>query len=87
MQMQTSISWCFDRYQSELLLKIIAAMIDRLTFQSYVLDMNGESYRLAQTKKGRKKVAHFQIDNHRKVYEGRKLVLIRHKKVQKLRDK
>jgi DNA replication protein DnaC len=75
----------FDRYQSELLFKIIAdrsergsiivttnlpfsewttlfenpamvaAMIDRLTFQSYVLDMNGESFRLAQTKKGRKK--------------------------------
>ena len=73
----------FDRYQSELLFKIIAdrsergsiivttnlpfsewttlfentamvaAMIDRLTFQSYVLDMNGESYRLAQTKKKR----------------------------------
>jgi len=71
----------FDRYQSELLFKIIAdrsergsiiittnlpfsewttlfentaivaAMIDRLTFNSYVLDMNGESYRLAQTKK------------------------------------
>ena len=70
----------FDRYQSELLFKIIAdrsergsiiittnlpfsewtslfentamvaAMIDRLTFQSYVLDMNGESYRLAKTK-------------------------------------
>ncbi len=34
---------------------MVAAMIDRLTFQSYVLDMNGESYRLAQTKKGRKK--------------------------------
>ncbi len=74
----------FDRYQSELLFKIIAdrsergsiivttnlpfsewttlfentamvaAMIDRLTFQSYVLDMNGESYRLAKTKKTRK---------------------------------
>ena len=74
----------FDRYQSELLFKIIAdrsergsiivttnlpfsewttlfentamvaAMIDRLTFQSYVLDMNGESYRLAQTKRARK---------------------------------
>lgn len=71
----------FDRYQSELLFKIIAdrsergsiiittnlpfsewttlfentamvaAMIDRLTFQSYVLDMNGESYRLEKTKK------------------------------------
>lgn len=34
---------------------MVAAMIDRLTFQSYVLDMNGESYRLAQTRKGRKK--------------------------------
>ena len=74
----------FDRYQSELLFKIIAdrsergsiitttnlpfsewttlfentamvaAMIDRLTFNSYVLDMNGESYRLAKTKKSRK---------------------------------
>ena len=74
----------FDRYQSELLFKIIAdrsergsiivttnlpfsewttlfentamvaAMIDRLTFQSYVLDMNGESYRLAKTKEARK---------------------------------
>lgn len=66
----------FDRYQSELLFKIIAdrsergsiivttnlpfskwtelfdneslvsALVDRLTFRSYVLDMNGESYRL-----------------------------------------
>ena len=74
----------FDRYQSELLFKIIAdrsergsiitttnlpfsewttlfentamvaAMIDRLTFNSYVLDMNGESYRLAKTKKVKK---------------------------------
>ena len=74
----------FDRCQSELLFKIIAArsecgsiivttnlpfsewttlfeniamvaaMIDRLTFQSYVLDMNGESYRLAKTKEARK---------------------------------
>lgn len=73
----------FDRYQSEMLFKIIsdrsergsiivttnlpfsewttlfentamvAAMIDRLTFQSFVLNMNGESYRLAQTKKAR----------------------------------
>ncbi|MCF0150258.1 MAG: ATP-binding protein [Firmicutes bacterium] len=70
----------FDRYQSELLFKIIAdrsergsiivttnlpfsewttlfentamvaAMIDRLTFRSYVLDMNGDSYRLSTTK-------------------------------------
>lgn len=74
----------FDRYQSELLFKIIAdrsergsiivttnlpfsewttlfentamvaAMIDRLTFNSFVLDMNGESYRLSKTKKARK---------------------------------
>jgi DNA replication protein DnaC len=74
----------FDRYQSELLFKIIAdrsergsiiittnlpfsewttlfentamvaAMIDRLTFNSFVLDMNGESYRLSQTKRTRK---------------------------------
>ena len=71
----------FDRYQSELLFKVIAdrsergsiivttnlpfsewttlfenpamvaAMVDRLTFQSYILDMNGTSYRLDQTKK------------------------------------
>lgn len=71
----------FDRYQSELLFKVIAdrsergsiivttnlpfsewttlfentamvaAMVDRLTFQSYILDMNGESYRLEQAKK------------------------------------
>lgn len=71
----------FDRYQSELLFKVIAdrsergsiivttnlpfsewtslfenpamvaAMVDRLTFQSYILDMNGTSYRLEQTKK------------------------------------
>ena len=33
---------------------MVAAMIDRLTFQSYVLDMNGESYRLAKTKEARK---------------------------------
>ena len=71
----------FDRYQSELLFKVIAdrsergsiivttnlafsewttlfentamvaAMVDRLTFQSYILDMNGKSFRLEQTKK------------------------------------
>ena len=71
----------FDRYQSELLFKVIAdrsergsiivttnlpfsewttlfentamvaAMVDRLTFQSYILDMNGASYRLEQAKK------------------------------------
>ena len=33
---------------------MVAAMIDRLTFNSYVLDMNGESYRLAKTKRARK---------------------------------
>ena len=74
----------FNKYQSELLFKVIAdrsergstiittnlafsdwptlfenesmiaAMIDRLTFQSYVLDMNGESYRLSKTKNSRK---------------------------------
>lgn len=66
----------FDRYQSELLFKVVAdrsergsiivttnlpfsdwtslfanaamvaALVDRLTFKSYILDMNGESYRL-----------------------------------------
>lgn len=71
----------FDRYQSELLFKVIAdrsergsiivttnlpfsewttlfentamvaAMVDRLTFQSYILDMNGPSFRLEKTKK------------------------------------
>lgn len=30
---------------------MIAALVDRLTFKSYVLDMNGESYRLEQTMK------------------------------------
>ena len=74
----------FDRYQSELLFKVIAdrsergsiivttnlpfsewpslfentamvaAMVDRLTFKSHVLDMNGESYRLRQTKEQKK---------------------------------
>ena len=74
----------FDRYQSELLFKVIAdrsergsiiattnlpfsewpalfantgmvaAMVERLTFQSYILDMNGESYRLAKTKQKKK---------------------------------
>lgn len=71
----------FDRYQSELLFKVIAdrsergsvivttnlafsewtslfentamvaALVDRLTFKSYVLDMNGDSYRLQHSKK------------------------------------
>jgi len=73
----------FDRFQSELLFKVIsdrsergsvivttnllfsewtelfentamvAALVDRLTFKSYVLDMNGDSYRLDQTLKSR----------------------------------
>ena len=30
---------------------MVAAMVDRLTFQSYILDMNGQSYRLEQAKK------------------------------------
>ena len=30
---------------------MVAAMVDRLTFQSYILDMNGKSYRLEQAKK------------------------------------
>ena len=71
----------FDRFQSELLFKVIAdrsergstivttnlpfsewttlfentamvaALVDRLTFKSYVLDMNGDSYRLDHTRK------------------------------------
>ncbi|MGF7012662.1 DNA replication protein DnaC [Lachnospiraceae bacterium PF1-21] len=71
----------FDRFQSELLFKVIAdrsergstivttnlpfsewtdlfensamvaALVDRLTFKSYVLDMNGDSYRLDHTKR------------------------------------
>lgn len=70
----------FDRYQSELLFKVVAnrsergsiivttnlpfsewtslfanaamvaAMVDRLTFKSYILDMKGESYRLEHAK-------------------------------------
>ena len=28
---------------------MVAALIDRLTFKSFVLDMNGDSYRLEQT--------------------------------------
>ena len=72
---------CFDRFQSELLFKVVsdrsergsvivttnlpfsqwtelfqntamvAALVDRLTFKSYVLDMNGDSYRLDQALK------------------------------------
>jgi DNA replication protein DnaC len=30
---------------------LVAALVDRLTFKSYVLDMNGDSYRLEQTLK------------------------------------
>lgn len=30
---------------------MVAALVDRLTYKSYVLDMNGESYRLGQTMK------------------------------------
>lgn len=30
---------------------MVAALVDRLTFKSYVLDMNGDSYRLDQTLK------------------------------------
>ncbi len=30
---------------------MVAAMVDRLTFQSHILDMNGKSYRLEQTRK------------------------------------
>lgn len=33
---------------------MVAAMVDRLTFKSHVLDMNGESYRLRQTKEQKK---------------------------------
>lgn len=73
----------FNRYQSELLFKVIsdrsergsvivttnlsfsqwtelfentamvAVLVDRLTFKSYILDMNGESYRLEQTIKSK----------------------------------
>lgn len=31
---------------------MVAALVDRLTFRSYVLDMNGESYRLDYSKNG-----------------------------------
>ena len=33
---------------------MVAALIDRLTFRSHVLDMNGDSYRLKATMQGRK---------------------------------
>lgn len=29
---------------------MVAALVDRLTFQSFILDMNGESYRLAKAR-------------------------------------
>jgi DNA replication protein DnaC len=32
---------------------MVAALVDRLTFKSYVLDMNGDSYRLEQTMKSK----------------------------------
>jgi DNA replication protein DnaC len=32
---------------------MVAALVDRLTFKSYVLDMNGDSYRLEQLLKNR----------------------------------
>ena len=71
---------CFDRFQSELLFKVIAGrskrdgiivttnlpfsewttlfentalvarLIDHLTYKSYILDMNGNSYRLDHAK-------------------------------------
>ena len=71
----------FDRFQSELLFKVIAdrsergsiivttnlpfsewttlfentalvaALVDRLTYKSYILDMNGDSYRLDHAKR------------------------------------
>ncbi|MDY5287202.1 MAG: ATP-binding protein [Lentihominibacter sp.] len=31
---------------------MVAALVDRLTFRSYVLDMNGDSYRLDHSKNG-----------------------------------
>ena len=30
---------------------LVAALVDRLTFNSYILDMNGDSYRLDHTKR------------------------------------
>jgi DNA replication protein DnaC len=32
---------------------MVAALIDRLTFRSHVLDMNGDSYRLKATMEGK----------------------------------
>lgn len=37
-----------DLFENE---KIIAAMIDRLTFRSHILNMNGDSYRLKESKR------------------------------------
>jgi len=34
---------------------IVAALVDRLTFKSYILDMNGTSYRLDQALKAKHK--------------------------------
>ena len=31
---------------------MVAALVDRLTFRSYILDMNGDSYRLDYSKNG-----------------------------------
>ena len=31
---------------------MVAALVDRLTFRSYILDMNGDSYRLDHSKNG-----------------------------------
>lgn len=38
-------------YKTDIEYLKLAALIDRLTFRSYVLDMNGESYRLKATMK------------------------------------
>nr|WP_237340704.1 ATP-binding protein [Heyndrickxia coagulans] len=37
-------------FQYPILTVITATMIDRLTFQSYLVKMNGNSYRMKQTK-------------------------------------
>lgn len=34
---------------------MVAALIDRLTFRSHVLDMNGDSYRLKATMQSKKR--------------------------------
>ena len=38
---------------------LTAALIDRLTHKSYVLNMNGDSYRIKETKNGLKKPINF----------------------------